>query len=123
MARILVVDDEVNLVKVLREVLTQSGHTVECVHCGSAALQAVRIIEFDLIITDLIMPEKEGIELIMDIRKDFPKVKLIAMSGGGFGSPHDYLSFASALGASLTLTKPFGTKELLAAVDLALSRP
>ena len=70
----------------------------------------------DLIITDLIMPNKDGIGMIIDLKKEFPDVKIIAMSGGGLNKPDGYLKGAKKLGASCTLTKPIDREEMLRAV-------
>ena len=70
----------------------------------------------DLLFTDLVMPGKEGIETIMDIRQRWPQLKVIAMSGGGRGSANDYLDMAAQLGARRTLEKPFGSEDLVALV-------
>ena len=71
----------------------------------------------DLIITDLIMPEKEGLETIMELRRDFHDVKIIAMSGGGKIDSETYLQIAKTMGAISTIAKPFGRKELLRTVQ------
>ncbi len=73
--------------------------------------------EADLIITDLIMPDKEGLETIMELRRDFPEVKIIAISGGRRVGPDEYLYMAKIMGAHLTLLKPFEQEELLPAVQ------
>lgn len=70
----------------------------------------------DLIVTDIVMPEKEGLQAIMDIRRDFPKVRIIAMSGGGIIEAETYLKLAEKLGADRILIKPFRANELLAMV-------
>jgi DNA-binding NarL/FixJ family response regulator len=70
----------------------------------------------DLIITDLIMPEKEGIETIMELKKDFPDVKIIAISGGGRSKPESYLNLAKQLGAKRVFPKPIDREELLNAI-------
>jgi len=70
----------------------------------------------DLIITDIVMPKKEGIETIVELRRDFPEVKIIAMSGGGNLGPDTYLQMAKGLGAMRTLTKPIKREDFLKAV-------
>jgi YesN/AraC family two-component response regulator len=70
----------------------------------------------DLVITDLSMPEKDGIETIRELRRDFPDVKIIAISGGGRAGADGYLSVAKTIGANRTLSKPFDLKKLLDAV-------
>src|SRR5260370_25679819 len=90
MARILVVDDDHDICEVLEMGLTHAGHEVRVAADGASALRLVRAEPFDLIITDIFMPGKEGIETIMEIRPDFPAVKVVAMSRGGRagGLPH-----------------------------------
>ena len=85
MARILVVDDEEGIRTLLRNILVREGHHVTTAADGVEALQVVDTQPVDLVITDLIMPEKEGVETISELRKRFPAVKIIAMSGGGMG--------------------------------------
>jgi CheY-like chemotaxis protein len=115
MARILVVDDDHDICEVLAMGLKHAGHEVRVAADGASALRP-----FDLIITDIFMPGKEGIETIMEIRRDFPAVKVVAMSGGGRTGDLHYLRDAVALGAVRTLRKPFGRAELLDAVRAAL---
>jgi len=89
---------------------------------GKAGISAFREQGADLIISDIIMPEKEGLETVMELRRDFPEVKIIAISGGGFVNPDEYLHLAAKLGAQLTLAKPFERDELLAAVEKLLGQ-
>src|SRR5260370_37787243 len=83
MARILVVDDDHDICEVLEMGLTHAGHEVRVAADGASALRLVRAQPLHLIITDIFMPGKEGIETIMEIRRDFPAVKVVAVSGGG----------------------------------------
>ena len=82
-----------------------------------AAARLYREDPTDLIVTDLIMPHKEGLELITELRRDFPGVRIIAISGGGRLGPEEYLPIARKLGALHTLAKPFDRKDLLEAVE------
>ncbi len=116
MARILIIDDDVPLSKMLRQMLEREGYEVLEAADGAEGLKIYRQEPADLVITDLIMPEKEGIETIRELKKDFPDVKIIAMSGGGRIGPETYLDIAQKLGALQTLTKPLDRKELLEAV-------
>ena len=120
MAKILLVDDDPDIRALLKIMLKVRGHDVEESENGTLAVQAVNTQVFDLVITDLIMPDKEGIETIIELRKNHPEIKIIAMSGGGLGRQQDYLSMAQQLGAARTLEKPFGVKELNQAVDAVL---
>jgi CheY-like chemotaxis protein len=120
MSSILVVDDNAQMREVIRRLLAQNGHAVTTAHDGKHATRLLTAGPLpDLVITDLIMPEQEGIETITIIRERFPQVKIIAMSGGG--QVADYLPNAMALGAHQTLAKPFSAAALHAAVAAALA--
>ena len=121
MARILVIDDDTSLRKLLRRFLEKAGHDVVEAANGSIALDMQRENPAELISTDIFMPEKEGTEFIMDMSIEFPKVKVIAISGGGNVEDVDFLKLAKNLGALKTFQKPFKKKELLAAVEELLS--
>jgi DNA-binding response OmpR family regulator len=121
MSRILVVEDDAPFREMLRKVLERAGHEVEEAKNGSVALERYRQQTSDLIITDLVMPDKEGIETIIDFRRLNPGVKIIAISGGGQVKPKVTLAMALRLGASRALAKPFTPQELLAAVDEVLA--
>lgn len=121
MARILVVDDDSQVRDVLIETLEEAGYEVVGVPDGREVLKLLKKMPFDMVITDIIMPEKEGIETILEFRQVFPDLKFIAISGGGrFGPLSNYLEIARNLGAYCTFSKPFEQKELLEAVDSAL---
>jgi len=105
----------------LRETLEQAGHEVEEAANGKLALELHRRKPCQMVITDLIMPVKEGIETIVELRRLDPSVKIIAMSGGGVTKPGNNLAIAEKLGASMTLTKPFMQEELLKAVSKVLA--
>ena len=75
----------------------------------------------DVVITDIVMPEKEGLETIQELRRDFPGAKIIAMSGGGRIGPKGYLKLAEKLGASRAFAKPFDRMEMVSAVDELLA--
>jgi DNA-binding NtrC family response regulator len=120
MSRILLVDDHVEFLTVQQELLENAGHTVVAATDGFKALVALESAAFDLVITDIIMPRKEGIETIMELRRRHPGLKIIAMSGGGRVGAWSYLELADKLEAFETLEKPFSGATLLAAVDAAL---
>ena len=113
---ILVVDDERNIRTGLGKALELDGYRVSLASDGQEALEMMSREEFDLIITDLIMPNKDGIGMIIDLKKEFPEVKIIAMSGGGLNRPEGYLRGAHKLGAAYTLSKPLNRNDLLRAV-------
>jgi DNA-binding response OmpR family regulator len=123
MAKILLVDDDPDIRSLLKIMLTGEGHEVVEATDGAEALEVAQTQPFDLVLTDLIMPDKEGIETIMELRKKFPRIRIIAMSGGGVGRHGDYLGLAGKLGAMRTLAKPFGVNELKEAVDAVLGAP
>ena len=116
MARILVVDDEPSMRDLVALVLELDKHDVVTARDGNTALEEIEKTEFDLVITDLVMPDREGIETIINLRKSRPGLKVIAMSGGGFGSAGDYLEIAASVGAARTLAKPFSNDQLLKTV-------
>ena len=115
MPKILLADDEEVLRSLLTIMLETDGHEVKAVVNGMEVLKAMakEDASFDLLITDLIMPEREGIETIMELRKKHPKLKIIAMSGGGRSGADGYLKLALKLGAAAILEKPFDRQELL----------
>lgn len=116
MKRILIVDDDVQMREMLRQMLEREGYSVADAPDGKVAMKLFGEEPADLVITDLIMPEKEGIEMIREFRRDFPEVKIIAMSGGGFIGPETYLKIAKGMGAMRTFAKPVGREELLEAI-------
>jgi CheY-like chemotaxis protein len=123
MAKILVVDDNTDLLKLLNDVIKRFGHEVLVAEDGLAALELAKQNHIDLVITDLIMPEKEGIETIMAFRKFHPHTRIIAMSGGGSGvSAKDYLGIARSLGVVSTLVKPFSTTDLMNTLNTELAK-
>jgi CheY-like chemotaxis protein len=116
MERILVIDDDVHVLNVLHFTLVCEGYQVLKASNGKEGMKLYREDPFDLIITDLIMPEKEGIETIRGLTEEFPTIKIIAISGGGRIGPADYLHMAKILGAKRTLAKPIGRDELVRTV-------
>jgi DNA-binding NtrC family response regulator len=121
MANIVVVDDDPGLRGAMRKILERGGHDVREAEDGDAGLRLVENEEPDLVVTDLLMPEKEGIETIMELRDRFPRVRILAISGAGNpegeGGP---LVDAELFGAHRTLPKPFSVMTLLDAVEEVL---
>jgi len=117
MARVLVIDDDVQVLTTLRKMSEREGYDVTSAPDGKEGIRCFRENPTNLIITDLIMPEKEGIETITEPRHDFPDVKIIAISGGGRNNPNAYLGLAKNLGAQYTFAKPVDRKEFLKAVQ------
>ncbi len=111
-------EDDKDLRELLKASLTKSGdHLIIDASNGKEALQKFKSLLVDLVITDLVMPEQDGIGLIMELRKIKPGLKIIAISGGGKVGPSNYLSIAETLGANAVFAKPFSIKSLLEKVD------
>ena len=121
MARILVIDDEELVRFSLRTALETEGYDVIEAENGKAAARPLDEYQFDLVITDIVMPEKEGIETIIDLKQTYPNLKIIAITGGGINYYRDYLESASLFGADDVLQKPFPDEELLRSVKDCLS--
>lgn len=121
MAHILIIDDEDMVRMVLKQSLEKAGHAVTEASNGAKGIKALHDGNFDLIITDIVMPEKEGVETIAEIRASEPDLPIIAVSGGGRIGPENYLDAARKLGANHAFAKPFDRAELLGAVDQCLS--
>jgi CheY-like chemotaxis protein len=120
MALILVIDDQVVMRRTIRRILTAAGHDVLEAENGAAGLKILRERTPDLVITDLIMPEKEGIETILEIRRDQLATKILAMTGSGLDQRSIYLDAARKLGADEVVRKPFRTADLLVIVERML---
>jgi DNA-binding NtrC family response regulator len=120
MARILVIDDDVMVRDVVAQVLMRSGHTVVQAANGIDGVARLSAAPVDLVITDLVMPGTAGIEVIGALHRDFPSLKIIAMSGSLVAS--NYLRIAEFMGARHTLQKPFSAEELVSIVNEALGR-
>jgi len=113
---IVIIDDDEQIREMLKQILAREGYGIFVAANGKEGMQIYREKQTDLVITDIIMPEKDGLETITELRKDFPEVKIIAMSGGGSKGPESNLQAAKRLGAVCTLTKPVRRKEMLSAV-------
>ena len=122
MKRILVIDDE-NLVRFsISEILSNEGYEVVTAENGVQGVALQKAQPFDIIITDMIMPEKGGLETILELKDDFPELKFIAFSGGGWTCDLNYLRLAEVCGADLVMTKPFTGNELIWAVNTCLPK-
>lgn len=115
MPKILIIDDDENIRDFLEDVLSMSGFEVATASDGAEGVKKAKELLPEILITDIVMPEKEGIEVIMEIRKQHPEIKIIAMSGG---TEHAslYLDMAEKLGARRILPKPFTHNDILLAV-------
>lgn len=113
MARILVVDDEPAVRSVVEQALIRFGHEVTTAVDGFDALKKLSLGRFELVVSDMVMPEMDGVKLIGHIRERYPNMKIIAISGGGANhTPQDCLGLAVKAGALRTLMKPFMLSEL-----------
>jgi CheY-like chemotaxis protein len=120
MTSILLIDDDDEFRSMLVESLGQANYEVSEARDGREGIRSYRNHPCDLIITDLIMPEKEGLETIKELRRNYPGVKIIAISGGSRHGPFDYLKMARLFGARQVLAKPFSRQEMLAAITQVL---
>ncbi len=122
MASILIIEDDQRLRLALKENLMFRGYEVNDASNGLEGINKFKSDKPDLIVMDIIMPEKEGIETIREIKRDFPSVKIIAISGGGTLGPEHYLKVALAIGADKALKKPFRTDLLVGSIEELLNQ-
>jgi CheY-like chemotaxis protein len=122
MSKVLVIEDDPASRRMIGRILGEAGHVVVEAHDGLEGLQKFQSETPDLVITDIIMPEREGIQTIADIRGRGSKTAIVAISGGGSGSGALYLSMAEELGADAVLAKPFRASELLGLIDRLLNQ-
>jgi DNA-binding response OmpR family regulator len=123
MAKILVFDDEPSILLMLKKMLEKAGHEVDMALNGKEGMELFEKNKPDMVITDILMPQKEGLETILELRKKCPELKIIAISGGGRIGPEGYLPSAKLLGADMVFQKPLVQKEFLKAVALLLNEP
>jgi YesN/AraC family two-component response regulator len=122
MANILLIDDEPLVIETLSNAITNKGHTVVTAANGVEGIKAFSEGHFDLVITDIIMPDKEGIELIMELKRHAPRVKIVAISGGGRTGNVEFLKMATKLGAIASLKKPIRLAEFYEVLDKCINR-
>lgn len=126
MTRILLFEDDQNVARTLSKILQSSGHSVSWLPSGKAAFDAISQGGFDLVVSDLFMPEKDGIEVVMEVRRNWPTTPIILMTGGSNLFPHgsEHLSnltdSAELFGSVQLLHKPFRNAELLEMISFAL---
>lgn len=116
MPRILIIEDDNEVREYLESVISRAGYDVASAENGKEGVDLFQGQPADLVVTDIIMPEKDGIETIMDLRRVNPELKVIAISGGGRSEPENYLHSARLLGAHRTMKKPFTNQEMLDAI-------
>ena len=121
MARILIIEDEPQLRHMVEQLLTRAGHEVHSACDGRSGMDLYHEQLPDLVITDILMPEVDGLEIIRSLRREFPQVKIIAMSGGGETGKLQYLPEAREFGADIALSKPFDPAVLTAEVERLLA--
>lgn len=117
MARVLVIDDQDFVRLTIRRALEDGGHDVVEAADGDAALDTVADSDFDIVITDIVMPRKDGLETIRELKREKPDLKIIAISGGGQTNNLEYLEFAKRMGADHTLAKPLEARKILQLVN------
>ncbi len=117
MNTILIIDDEAQILALYRAILEREGYRVLESTDGDEGIQICRNESIDLVVTDIIMPGKEGLETILELRKEFPEIGIVAASGGGRLGPDSYLLLAEKMGAQRILSKPFKREDLLNAVS------
>ena len=116
--RILVIDDDNDVRQLICRMISSEGYETLEASNGKEGMKLIRSEpKIDLVITDLIMPEQEGIETIKELKRDFPHIKILAISGGGKIDAQDYLAIAKGMGADLALSKPFIRQDFLDAIQ------
>ncbi len=118
--RILIIDDEEQIRNMLKRMFEKEGYETIQAGNGRDAITTHLKTPADLVVTDIIMPEQEGLETIRKLKEKTPDIKIIAISGGGVGGADSYLHLASKLGANLTFVKPVEKNDLLKGVRLLL---
>ena len=119
---ILVADDEEDIRILLEQWLKPLGHAVACVPNGTEGLRLLARERFDLVVTDILMPDGDGVKLIEELKKTQPAARILAISGGGrYMDGDNCLKIARGLGADMDIMKPFVREGFLAAVDLAMT--
>ena len=121
MGKILIIDDEPYILLMLKKMIEKIGYEVELASNGREGMDIFKKEGVDMVITDIIMPDKEGLEIILEMKQAQPELKIIAISGGGRISPESYLECAKHFGASKVFQKPFKQKELVGAVKILMA--
>lgn len=121
MSKILVIEDDDSFRNVLVQMLSKAGYNVQQAGDGNQAIKICMEFCPDLVLTDIIMPDKEGLETIQELIEVNSQIKIIAMSGGGKFGPDSYLPLAQKLGAKATLQKPFMREELISTIEEVLA--
>ncbi|PCJ54387.1 MAG: response regulator [Candidatus Hydrogenedentota bacterium] len=122
MAKILIIDDDAQIRSLVTKIMEIAGHEVVCAEDGVDGMKFFKGDSFDLVITDIIMPHKEGLETIVELKEYNPDIPIVAMSGGGRVEPDDYLKLAKIRGASVILKKPVEGSMLVTIVEELLAK-
>ncbi len=120
---ILVIDDEPTTLDLLRKILEMHGYKVSEATNGQEGVEKFQQHPCDLVITDMVMPVKDGLQTILDLRSEAPDLPVIAISGGGTISKERYLAIAGYLDKVITIAKPFAIEEITQAVEKLLQDP
>jgi CheY-like chemotaxis protein len=120
MPGVLLVEDDKELREMLKMSLLRNGFTVMEAENGKDAIVHFKPLITDLVVTDLIMPEEDGLKVVIKLRELKPSIKIIAISGGGKVGPGSYLNLAKALGADAIFSKPFSINDLISKIELLL---
>ena len=122
MAKVLVIADDVQVRSLIGKFLEIAGHSVVVAEDGIDGMKCFKSAPFDIVITDIIMPHKEGLETIVELKNCNPDIPIIAISGGGRVEPDDYLKLAKIRGASVILKKPIEGSTLVGIVEELLAK-
>lgn len=120
MARLLIIDDNPEFRAILRTHLETRGHNITLASDGDQGLTVLEGGDIDVVLTDILMPQRDGVEVLRTVKKRWPDLPVIAISGGGWIGAQELLGMAERLGADQVLTKPVRRDDLLKAVDTAL---
>lgn len=116
MSKVLIIDNDPLVCDTLKVAAESAGHTVAVAHNGHEGLDAFQAFQPDVVVTDILMPEKEGMETIVDLRRQNPAVPILAISGAAPAGNISFLKMAQKLGANRTLSKPFPMTDFIAAI-------
>ena len=122
MPRVLIIEDEAELREMIKTTLIRRKYTVMEASNGKEALLHFKPSMTDLVVTDLIMPEEDGLKVIIKLKELKPSLKIIAISGGGKAGPGGYLNLAKALGAHTVISKPFSINDLIVKIEELLDK-
>jgi len=116
MGSVLIIEDDSEIRGMLETMVRRAGFSVQTTKDGFEGVKSFRRNPSDVVITDIVMPEKEGLETILELREEYPGVKIIAISGGGRHDAKNYLQSAKDFGADYIFDKPFRPKEIIGAI-------